>query len=96
MKEYPRVVIGGSAGCGKTLAKEYFLVREIRSYDGTSWDNLEIVKSLDKKLQKLSGNTIGTRIWRDHNMLHCVVVFPNKSVERMFYVDKCREQQMFR
>ena len=85
MVDKKMVVVGGSAGGGKSLQFLALLIDRVRSYDGTSWKNLGIVEHLGDEISKLSRGSIGVRIWKGFGgTIHCVVVFRNSQIKELF------------
>ena len=48
---------------------------------------LLIAKSYDKELQRMSGGSIGLRIWVDwDNSLRCIPIYPNSIIKELMEI----------
>lgn len=66
------------------LEKITYLIREIESYNKQSKDYKTVVEFLDENLQLISNNMLCTRLWVLNDILHCVVLYPNREVRDFF------------
>ena len=79
-----KILVGGSARGGKTLAQIQYLIKLVKRLDCRSKKNIATIKYYDELLQKLSGGSIGVQFWMDwDNTLKCKVIYPNSAVREM-------------
>ena len=86
-KKEPRIAIGNTLGGGKTVAQMQDLIRLAKRLDGMDKKYLLIAESYNKELQKMSGGSIGLRIWVDwDNSLRCIPIYPNSIIKELMEV----------
>lgn len=83
----PRIIVGSTPGGGKAVAQMQDLIRLAKRLDGMDKEYLLIAENYNKELQKMSGESIGLRIWVDwDDSLRCIPVYPNSIIKELMEV----------
>ena len=86
-EKVPRIIVGNYPSGGKTVAQMQDLIRLAKKLDGMDKGYLLIAQNYDKELQKMSGGSIGLRIWVDwDDSLRCIPVYPNSAIRELMEV----------
>ncbi|RAP49265.1 MAG: hypothetical protein BZ138_07995 [Methanosphaera sp. rholeuAM270] len=57
------------------------LIQTVESLDGTSYENEDRVKEIDKQLEQLTNDTIRVRYWIVREVLYCTIIYSNIEVK---------------